>query len=93
MLEQKDLQAIRDIMQEVVEPVKEELQQMDKAILDEVVRVHEFSIEQSEQLNKNIQELKQYYRVLNLEKDNTNLLIRYVEKLEKRIEELENKIA
>ena len=44
-------------------------------------------------VQKNIDELKQYYKITRLESDNTSLLIQMITELQKRVTELESKIA
>lgn len=86
MLEQKDLEAIRIIM-------KEELKDSENLILGEVDRVHGIMIKNIEQIQKNLDELKQYYRIERLEKENTELLLQMIRGLQKEVDELKQKIA
>lgn len=62
-------------------------------ILDEVVRVHEGLQGQIDRLEKNMNEMQQYYRIDKLENDNMKLLIQHVADLDRRVEKLENKTA
>ena len=62
-------------------------------VLDEVVRVHGNLQAQIDTLEKNVAELRQYYRVDKLENDNMTLMLRVVNDLVKRVEELEKRIA
>lgn len=62
-------------------------------MLDEVVRVHENLQAQIDALEKNVAELRQYYRVDKLENDNMTLMLRLMNDLVKRVEELERRIA
>ena len=62
-------------------------------MLDEVVRENENLQAQIDTLEKNVAELRQYYRVDKLENDNMTLMLRLVNDLVKRVEELEKRIA
>ena len=76
--------------------INEQLQHLDNKtdmILDEVVRVHESLQGQIDNIEKDMNELKQYYRVDRLENYNMSLLLRLTDDLTKRVENLENKIA
>lgn len=86
MLDQKDLEAIRIIM-------KEELKDSENLVLGEVDRVHGIMIENLERVQKNLDELKQYYRIERLEKENTELLLQMIRGLQKEVDELKQKIA
>lgn len=86
MLEQKDLDAIRSIF-------KEELASSENMILAEVDRVQENLELKMESVQKNIEELRQYYRITKLENDNTAMLLQMIAELKKRVEELEKKTA
>lgn len=86
MLDQKDLEAIRIIM-------KEELKDSENLVLGEVDRVHGIMIENIERVQKNLDELKQYYRIERLEKENTELLLQMIRGLQKEVDELKQKIA
>ena len=44
-------------------------------------------------VQKNLDELNQYYRITKLENDNTALLLKMIDELSKRVEELERKTA
>ena len=62
-------------------------------MLDEVVRENENLQTQIDALEKNVAELRQYYRVDKLENDNITLILGLVKDLVKRVEELERRIA
>ncbi|WP_411336108.1 hypothetical protein [Ruminococcus gauvreauii] len=86
MLEQKDLEAIRGIM-------REEIESSESVIIKELDRVQTNLEKQVNELKRNMEELQQYYRITKLENDNTAILLRMVEELTKRIDELEKKTA
>lgn len=86
------LEPVRKDSQEIKENIQE-LKEMDKSVLDEVVRVHESTQKQIDEVKRNIEELKQYNRITKLESDNTTLLLKLIEGLTKRLEEVENRIA
>lgn len=90
MLEQKDLDAIRQI---VGQEVDSRIARTEDFMLDEIGRTQTYLEGQIEKVARNIEELNQYYRITKLENDNTTLLLRMVEQLSKRVEELEKKSA
>lgn len=93
MLERKDLQAIRAIMNDMKEELKGELANSENLILQEVDRVQENVEKQIEQVEKNMDDLKQYYKITKLENDNTSLFLQMIVGLRKEVDELWEKIA
>lgn len=65
----------------------------EKMLLDEIERMQNFTNDKIEKLQKNIEELTQYYRITKLESDNTKLLLQIIEDLRKDVEELKKRIA
>lgn len=101
MLEQKDIDIIRTIMkEEITESEKRMESVIDKRITDsenlvlkELDRV-QINVENGiNAVQKNLDELSQYYRITKLENDNTALLLKMIDELSKRVEELERKTA
>lgn len=86
MLDQKDLQAIKEVM-------REELSKSENLILKEMGRVQDSFDKQIEQVSKNLEDLKQYYKVDKLENENTALLLQIVTELKKEVDALKDKIA
>ena len=86
MLDQRDLASIRVIM-------KEELAESENLVLEEVERTRDILEKQINEVQKNLSELTQYYRITKLENDNTSLLLKMIDELSRRIEELEKKTA
>lgn len=86
MLDQKDLEAIRDVM-------REELTNSENLVLEELDRVQEGLTRKVEKVQKNLEDLQQYYRITKLENDNTSLLLQMIVDLRKDVEELKNKTA
>ena len=62
-------------------------------ILDEIDRVQEILQQHIKAVEKNLEELQQYYRITKLENDNTTLLLKMVDELSRRVSELENRTA
>lgn len=103
MLEQKDLEMIAEIVTKANEPILKEilglktdvkeLSKADGVILDEIERAQRNLEKQIYQIQKNLDELNQYYRITKLENDNTSLLLQIIGSFMKRLEELEKKIA
>ncbi|GAA0257216.1 hypothetical protein GCM10008922_16410 [Faecalicatena contorta] len=86
MLDQKDLEAIRNVM-------REELTNSENLVLEELDRVQEGLTRKVEKVQKNLEDLQQYYRITKLENDNTSLLLQMIVDLRKDVEELKNKTA
>ncbi|QNM09595.1 hypothetical protein [Wansuia hejianensis] len=86
MLERKDLEAIAKL-------IDVKLEKTERILLDEIVRTQNILEEKINTVQKNIDELKQYYKITRLESDNTSLLIQMITELQKRVTELESKIA
>lgn len=97
MLSKEDLSAIADILKESEARMKdqfaENLRESENLILDEVDRVRVDLKEDIAQVNKNMDELRQYYKIVRLENEHSALFLKKVEDLQKQIDELKTKIA
>lgn len=97
MLEPKDLEAIKQLLKEnnkeIKRDTKKSVTESEKMLLDEIERMQNFTNEKIEKLQRNIEELTQYYRITKLESDNTKLLLQIIEDLRKDVEELKKRIA
>lgn len=97
MLDQKDLQAIRKIVKEEnMESEKRtdtKLTKSENLILEEMERTRNILEKRIDKVQKNLDELNQYYRITKLENDNTVLLLKMTDELSKRVEELEKRTA
>ena len=62
-------------------------------MLDEIGRTQVYLENKINKVQKNLEELNQYYRITKLENDNTALLLKMIDELSKRVEELEKKTA
>ena len=82
MLEKKDIDIIRSIMKDEINLVLKELDRVQVSLENKISAVQ-----------KNLDELNQYYRITKLENDNTALLLKMIDELSKRVEELEKKTA
>lgn len=90
MLEQKDLDVLKSMMESVL---NENLAKSENLILDEMERTREILDRRIETVQKNLEEIKQYYRITRLENDNTAILLKMIDELSKRVEELEKRTA
>lgn len=90
MLDEKDLYLLKKMMEDVV---ARQLTESENLLLDEVGRTRKILEEKIEKVEKNLEELEQYYRITRLESDNTSLLLQLVTGLQKRVTELEKKSA
>ena len=86
MLDEKDLQAI-------AESIDARAEKTEDLLLDEIGRTQSYLEKQISEVKKNIDELNQYYRITRLENDNTTLLLKMIESLQKDVEELKKKTA
>lgn len=66
-------------------------QKTSNLIIEEIGNVQEKLQKKIKTVEKNLEELNQYYRITKLENDNTALLLRMINDLSQRIEKLENK--
>ena len=86
MLNEKDLQAIAELIDTRAEKTE-------NLLLDEIGRTQSYLEKQIAEVKKNVDELNQYYRITRLENDNTALLLKMIESLQKDVEELKKKTA
>lgn len=101
MLNQNDLAAIREIMKEEIvdsekrmeSKIETKLANSENLILQEADRIRDILEKQIKEVQKNLDELTQYYRITKLENDNTALLLKLIDELSKRVEELEKRTA
>lgn len=98
MLDKQDLEQIKVIMEEVLTDtvpgiIEEKVSQSENMILDEIDRVQEILQQHINAVEKNLEELQQYYRITKLENDNTTLLLKMVDELSRRVSELEKRTA
>lgn len=90
MLDEKDMQSLKSMMESVV---NERISKSENLILEEMDRNQSTMDKKIETVQKNLEELKQYYRITKLENDNTALLLKMIESLQKDVEELKKKTA
>ena len=69
------------------------LRDSENLLLEEMERTRTILENKISDVQKNIDDLNQYYRVARLESDNLSLVIGTVQNLTKRVEELERKTA
>ena len=105
MLEQKDFDILKNMMETVMDEklakseermmakVDKKLTKSENLILDELERTRNILENRIEKVEKNLDELNQYYRISKLENDNIALLLKMSDDLSRRIEKLENRTA
>jgi len=97
MLDLSDLQAIRDLMKEELKEnnklIEKRVEESEKMLLDEIVFNRNAVEKMVEKVQKNIEELNQYYRITKLENETTSVILRLYQKLENEMEELKKRIA
>ena len=69
------------------------IKEAENLLLEEIDRTQTNLENKINLINENLEELKQYYRITKLENDNTAVLLKLIEGLSKRIDDLEKKIA
>lgn len=97
MLDLSDLQAIRELMKEELKEsnklIEKRVEESEKMLLDEIVFNRNAVEKMVEKVQKNIEELNQYYRITKLENETTSVILRLYQKLENEMEELKKRIA
>ena len=101
MLEKQDIEIIRSIMQESEERIMERvdgklqraLRETENGLLEEMDRMREILEEKIANVDKKVDNLETYYRITNLENDNTSILLKIVGDLQERVTVLEKKTA
>lgn len=73
--------------------IKTEIGRSENLVLNEVDRVQENLETKMEQLQKNMDELTQYYRAVKLDHENNALFLQMIQELKKEMEQLKMKIA
>lgn len=68
-------------------------EESENLILEELERTRSILEKEIAQVQKNLDEISQYYRITKLENDNTALLLKMIDELSRRIENLEKKTA
>lgn len=62
-------------------------------VLEEMERTRNILEKQIDKVRRNLEELHQYYTITKLENDNTALLLKMIDELERRVSELEKRTA
>lgn len=102
MLGQDDIKLLKGMMESVIDErmpkviesvIDERLSKTENFMLDEIGRTQVYLENKINKVQKNLEELNQYYRITKLENDNTVLLLKMIDELTKRVEELEKKTA
>ncbi len=99
---QDDIKLLKGMMESVIDErmpkviesvIDERLSKTENFMLDEIGRTQVYLENKINKVQKNLEELNQYYRITKLENDNTALLLKMIDELSKRVEELEKKTA
>lgn len=105
MLDQKDLQNLQNMMERVFDTrigqTEEKMERMintknaqsENLVLQELERTRNILEERIDMIQKNMEELNQYYKITKLENENTSLVLKMIDGLTKRVEELEKRTA
>lgn len=81
------------VEEKVTEIVENKVTQSGNMILEKIDRVQGILQQNIKTVEKNLEELQQYYRITKLENVNSMLLLKLVDELSRRVTELENKTA
>ncbi len=76
-----------------MEEMDERISTSENLLLEEMERTRSILDNKISKVQKNLDELAQYYRITKLENDNTALLLKLIDELARRVEELERKTA
>ena len=79
--------------QNILSVMDEKLSRSENMILNELDRVQAHLEGDLEKVQKNLEELKQFYKIDKLETDNTSLLLKMYNDMQKEIAEIKTKIA
>ncbi len=77
----------------ILDDVDAKISQTEGFILEEIERTRNILEKRIEKVQNNIEELDQYYKITKLENDNTTLILKMIDSLSKRVDELEKKTA
>lgn len=77
----------------ILHKVDEKLLKSESLVLDEIERTRKMLEKQIDKVQKNLDEINQYYKITKLENDNTSLVLILISDLYKRVEELEKRTA
>lgn len=79
--------------QNIIQQVDKKIAESENLILKELDKLEIHLEKEVDQVQRNLDEIKQFYRINKLESDNTTLLLQMYNNLEEKIKELESKIA
>lgn len=82
---------LADSEERMLNKLDERLADSENLILEEMERTRQILDKRIDKVQGNLDELVQYYRITKLEHDNTALLLKMIDDLSKRIDELERK--
>lgn len=89
--EKKMEQVIDTRIAESEKKMEQVVTQSENLILEELKRTRNILEQNINAVQKNVDELNQYYRITKLENDNTSLLLKMTNDLSKRLEEVERR--
>lgn len=81
------------VEEKVTEIVEDKVTQSSYMLLEKIDGVQGILQQNIKTVEKNLEELQQYYRITKLENVNSMLLLKLVDELSRRVTELENKTA
>lgn len=93
MLEKKDLEAIAELIDARANKTEDLIREVESTLVNELVRTEDKLSKRIARVEKNLEELNQYYRIAKLESDNTSLLLKMINDLQKEVDALKSKIA
>ncbi len=84
---------IAETEKRINDKIDTKIAESENLLLEEMDRVQMFLESKINTVKGNLEELRQYYKITKLENDNTAILLKMIEELSRRIEELEKKSA
>ena len=90
MLEQQDLQTLKNMMESVVST---RIAESENLLLEEMDRLQTNLTNRIEKLNRRMESMQHEVNACKLERESIGLLIKKIDQLESRIEELEKRTA
>lgn len=88
-----EIQDVRTELKSEIQDVRTDLRETENTILEEIDRTREILEKEIDVVRKNVEDLEKYYRITRLENDNTTILLKIIEDVQKRLTELEKKTA
>lgn len=84
---------ITETEKRINDKIDSKITESENQLIGEIDRIQMYLDNRINTVKENLEELKQYYKITKLENDNTAILLKMIEELSRRVEELEKKSA